>query len=60
VNPIRGDAGGPQSGPEGGGIAVVEAGLDIQERGGDFQSGSLENFYFVHEGEAGVGGAESW
>jgi len=51
--------GGQKPGSEGGGIDVVEASLDVQKEGGDLQSGSLEGFYFVSEGEAGVGGAES-
>jgi len=51
--------GGQKSGSEGGGIDVVEASLDVQKEGGDLQSGSLEGFYLLSEGEAGVGGAES-
>jgi len=51
---------GQESGSKGGGVDIVEAGFDGKEQGGDFQSGSLESLYFVHEGEAGVGVTESW
>ena len=51
--------GGQESGSEGGGIDVVENTFDVQKKGGDFWSGHLEGFYLMHEGEAGVGGAES-
>ena len=51
--------GGQEPGSEGGRVDVVEAGCDVQEDGGDFQSGSLESLYLMCKGEAGVGGAES-
>jgi len=51
--------GGQESGSEGGGVDIVEASFDVQEEGGDLQSGSLEGSYLMCEGEAGVGGAKS-
>jgi len=50
--------GGQESGSKGGGVDIVEACLDVQAEGGDLQSGSLDGFYLLCEGEAGVGGAE--
>jgi len=60
VDHVGGDLGGEKSGPEGRGIDIVEAGFDVEEEGGDLQSGSLKSLYFVSESKAGVGGAKSW
>ena len=51
--------GGEESGSEGGGVDIVEAGFDVEKRGRDFEPGPLAGSYLVHEREAGVGGAES-
>ena len=56
---VGGYVGGQESGSEGGGVDVVETSFDVQEEGGDLQSGSLESFYLMCECEAGVCGAES-
>jgi len=58
MNHIGGHMGTEESGPEGGGVDVVEASFDVQEEGGDLQLRALESPYIVHEGEASVGGAE--
>ena len=60
VDHIGGSVGGQESSPEGVGVDIVEACFDVQEKGGYLQSRSLEGFYFMCEGEAGGGGAESW
>ena len=60
VDPVRGYVGGTESSHEGGGVDIVEASFCVQEKGGDLKSRSLEGFYFVFEGKAGVGGAKSW
>ena len=36
------------------GVRVLEARFDVQEKGGDFKSGSLASSALAHEGEAGV------
>ena len=54
VDHIGGYTGGQKSGSEGGGIDIFEASFDIQEEGGDVQSGSQEGFDLMSEGEAGV------
>jgi len=40
-------------------VAIVEAGFDVEEEGGDLQPGSLEGSNLMCKSEAGVGGAES-
>jgi len=60
VDHIGGYVGGQQSSCEDGGIDVVKASFNVHEEGGDLPSRSLEGFYLLCEGEAGVGGAESW
>jgi len=52
--------GGQEPSSEGGGVDILEAGFDVEKEGGDLRPGSLEGSYLVCEGEAGVGGAESW
>ena len=46
IDHIGGDSGGQESGSESGGSDVVEHSFDVQDGGGDFQSGSLEGFVF--------------
>jgi len=60
VNHVRGYVGGQEPSSEGGGVDIVEAGFDVEQEGGDLQPGSLKSSYLLCEGEAGVGGAESW
>ena len=49
-----------QSGPEGGGVYVVEAWLDIQKEHGYLELGSLERSDLAGEGGASVQDAEGW
>ena len=51
---------GQKGGPEGGGVEIVEARLDVEEEGGDPESGPLKGPDFVGEGETWVKGTESW
>ena len=48
-----------ETGSDGGGVDLVEAGFDIEDEGGDLQPGSLQGLYLICESEAGVGGTES-
>jgi len=51
---------GQKSGPEGRGIDIVEAHLDIKNEGGDPASGPLKRPNLVGEAEDCVVGTESW
>ena len=57
---IGGGMFGQERGPEGGGVAIVEASFDVEKKSGDPESGSLEGPDLVYQEEAGIRGAEAW
>ena len=58
VDNIRGGVFGQEGSAEGGGVDVVAASLDVEEEGGDPESGSLKGPDLVCQGEAGVRGTK--
>ena len=59
VDHVRGYVFGEEEGSELGRVDVVEAGLYVEEEGGDFQEGSLKGSDFMGEGGRCVRGAEA-
>ena len=58
VDHVRGYVFGEEEGPELGCVDVVEAGLYVEEEGGDFQEGSFKGSDLIGEGGRWVRGAE--
>jgi len=57
---VGGDVFGQESGLEGGGVVIVAACLDVEEKGRDPELGPLKGPDLVGEGEACIKGDEAW